>query len=251
MRPLRSHFAVRWLLLATGASVAAFIGALLLDRVVTPRKPETQEVMPELASAMAVYQAQADSQRLSRGAIYIREGLAQDNWGAHQFPAGTEAVDFLLRSADGDRTARLRDLRASTPVVLLFGSFGCNLFCNQLERLQRLHHEYRDRAAFFFVYCDEGPHRDVLPWQPGEDRLARIRRGLKHFGLTIPCLLADDAVQVAYKTFPARVLVVDQAGRIAVDLGKPIGPHWDLEQLETWLQHAPVSQPLPAGHPGA
>jgi hypothetical protein len=161
----------------------------------------------------------------------------------HQFSSGTRAWDFTLNSVDGERRVHLGDLHGKTPVVLLFGSFGCDAFCKNLPRLTELHQKYHDRAAFFFVYGKEAPHKGVLPPLPGEDVFARIQRGLKHFKLSMPCLIADDAVNMAYQNFPARVLIVDRNGQIALDLGRPMSPHWKLDQLEEWLKQAPVLRP--------
>lgn len=44
---------------------------------------------------------------------------------------GSEAPDFTLMDAAG-RSVSLSSFRGKRPVVLVFGSFGCNLFCDAL-----------------------------------------------------------------------------------------------------------------------
>jgi hypothetical protein len=180
-----------------------------------------------------------------------REGLSGEAWRNHKFAIGSPAPDFTLPTLDGMKKVHLADVRSQAPVVLLCGSFGCDLFCNHLGRLEELYQEHKDRATFLFIYVDEGPHKEILPWLPGEEKFGRVRRGLQHFGLSIPCLVADEPVQIAYKTFPARLLIIDRAGRIALDAGKPIGTDWDLNQLEAWLKQALVQHSSPGPGPSA
>jgi hypothetical protein len=161
-----------------------------------------------------------------------------EEWRTRKLATGNPAPDFPLVPLDGGTVGCLRDLRGKTPVVLLFGSFGCNVFCQNLSRFTQLARDYRDRAAFYFVYCPEGPHKDFFPSLPGEDPPARVRRGLKQFGVSIPCVLGNDIVQTAFDTFPARVVVLDRSGRIALDLGRP--SEWKEGDLETWLKEAPL-----------
>lgn len=157
-------------------------------------------------------------------------------------PLGALAPGFkLLDVADG-RPVELAALRQDKPVVMILGSFGCDVICRQLPRLVALHELYRDRAHFLFVYVAEGPHKNLLPpaAQP-EDRTARVRRGLRHYGIRFPCLVdtPDHVVQNAYNGYPMRVLVVDRDGYFDWDSGSIFHP-LDLHGLEEWLQQHPL-----------
>jgi hypothetical protein len=234
MRTYRSSIVRQFLLLAC-AFGAASVGALIIDRIQLAARE------PAPITAVLMPNPRGDKPEMPPG--FDQMGMWDDpnKWLTHRFGTGTLAPDFTMRSIDGDRRVQLSELREKTPVVLLFGSFGCDLFCRDLLRLTRLHHVYHDRAAFYFVYSPEGPHRDTFPRLPGEATKERIRRGLKHFHLTMPCVFIDDAVQYVYETFPAHILVVGRDGRIELDLGKPMGPYWHLDQLEFWLRQAPIT----------
>jgi hypothetical protein len=157
-----------------------------------------------------------------------------------KFRAGTPAPDFSLSTALDHRQVQLADFRGRKPVVLLFGSFGCNLFCNDLDRLSEIGRNYPKDAEFLLVYVSDAPHA-VLPafkGSPPESRPARIQRGLRYFGLVMSCLIdgSDRAVEKAYDCMPRRLVVVDRAGNIALDLGKGLQTPWNLDELEQWLK---------------
>jgi hypothetical protein len=157
---------------------------------------------------------------------------------------GTPAPDFLLPKLVDKKMVRLGDYCGKKPVVLLFGSFGCNVFCEQFEPLKALHQKYRDRAEFLFIYITEGPHPDPLPPPANpEDFQARIRRGLRHFGLPFICLLdnPDARVQTAYSVFTQGLIIVDRRGRIALDAGVGLPSGWNLEEAEALLKRLPPS----------
>src|SRR5262249_22644249 len=70
---------------------------------------------------------------------------------------GQLAPDFKLPTLAGLETIHLADFRGKKPVVLVFSSFGCDLYCRQAPAINALYREYGDRAAFFFVYLSEVP----------------------------------------------------------------------------------------------
>jgi len=157
--------------------------------------------------------------------------------GTKPLPVGSPAPDFTLRNAMDGREVHLADYCNKKPVILLFGSFGCDVFCRQLAGLNKLYLAYKDRAEFFFVYITEAPHKGLLPPpHPAEPFLGRIPRGLRHFKIPIPCLVGNQAIEAAYTPFPERLLIVDRSGRIALDGGLGIPKGWDLDQVESWLK---------------
>jgi hypothetical protein len=152
------------------------------------------------------------------------------------------APDFCLPTATGERQVRLADFRGQKPVVLLFGSFGCDILCADLKLVQKIERAYGKAAQFLFIYVSEGPHPEAFPPLPGgtpETRLERVRRGLRHFDVTMPCLLdgSNCVVETAYDAHPRRLLAVDRDGRIGLDLGKGlIRSPWNLDALDRWLR---------------
>ena len=112
--------------------------------------------------------------------------------------AGSEAPDFTLPDAAGRRVT-LSSFRGKRPVVLVFGSFGCDLYCNQLAPLRRMYEAFQGRIEFLFVYTSEVPHgstplpRALRPIPPpgigAEARWRRIRWYQEESGGSLPWLL--------------------------------------------------------------
>lgn len=147
---------------------------------------------------------------------------------------GARAPALRLQMVDGPDSIEVADDHGGKPLVLLFGSYGCNVFCNQLGELERLHQSYHDRAVFAFVYVKEAEHWGLAPL-PGESVHDRIKRGQQHFHLTMPCYVPANAEQLeAYNPFPLRLIVVDPDGRIAMDGGRGFQQNWH-DSLRDWL----------------
>jgi hypothetical protein len=156
---------------------------------------------------------------------------------AKAFPIGSPVPDFALPDALDGREIHLADFFNHKPVILLFGSFGCDVFCGQLARLNKLHQTYKDRVEFLFVYITDAPHKGLLPpLTPAEQHLGDIPRGLRHFKISFTCLRGNKAIEAAYTPFPERLLIVDRAGRIALDAGLGLPRGWDLDRVESWLK---------------
>jgi hypothetical protein len=247
---------VRQAVLLAGAFGVAFAAAWFLDRVrpaPPPREVATSPTAaaegmrmphPSPAGQPPMMSPEILAMQLAQGRMSGPGMLVPPGWKTQRLEVGSQAPDFALLSLTRDGVVTLSSLRDKSPVVLVFGNFGCDQFCKHLSGLNKLHRDYKNRAAFLFVYCDEGLHKEVLPWLPGEDAVARIRRGWKQFGLAMPCLLADRAVQDAYMPLPSRLLAIERTGHIAldgfvVDPRKMTPPSWDLEPFEAWLQQTP------------
>ena len=178
--------------------------------------------------------------------------------GRASVPIGAAAPDFTLPDVRDDRPVRLSDFRGR-PVVLIFGSFGCNLLCDQAVDLERLHARFKDRVPFLFVYVTEAPHvNEALPppyggaaaADPAKAQRERIRKGLAHYGLTMPCLEDQGKEAVtAYGAYPRRLVVVDAQGRVTYDAA--VGPggarqaadSWDLAAIGDYLERLRSQQP--------
>jgi len=169
---------------------------------------------------------------------------------------GTQVPDFALPSVQDEHLVRLSTFQGR-PLVVVFGSLSCDLFCNRLEGLENLRQAYAKRAAFLWVYIKEAGHpvpgfefvlREAAPGKPGaiERHRQAIRRALARRTIAFPCVLDQDdgTVERQFAAWPLRLLVLDGNRRVAVDLGHGFGPgKWDLSAIETWLKAQPASGP--------
>jgi hypothetical protein len=156
---------------------------------------------------------------------------------------GGAAPSLELPDVESGKRINLAQFRGR-PVVLLFGSFTCDLFCAQARDLERLHQKFKDRAAFLFVYGAEPGHdipelksvfAGVDPGPSGRGERARL--GRKALGMTMPTVLDSDdfATTLAYEAAPRRLVCVDKEGHIAFDAGRGVPGEWDLVAVERYL----------------
>jgi hypothetical protein len=164
-------------------------------------------------------------------------------WAQHKLAVGQPAPDFVLKSYPGGEEVRLSSLRGQTPVVLVFGSFTCDLFCKHMGRLVELYQAYNDRARFYVVYIAEAGHGLPFP-SPEGGRLGRIRKGLEFFHIPFPCLVApqDSQVEKDYDPWPVRLVLLDRDGRIAFDAGRGVDTPWDLAEFGAQLRSLPAAR---------
>ena len=99
---------------------------------------------------------------------------------------------------------------------------------------------------FLLIYCKDTAHAspsfepaqgEAAP-RPGvrEDLPAYVRGALKQFRLGVPCVIdAEDSAAAAYRASPQRLVVVDAAGRIALDAGLGLPDGWDWAEVEACL----------------
>src|SRR5262245_54422294 len=170
-----------WLL--AGCAVVAAAAATALDqyRLVMQQREIAAQIPPANRSLLAA----PDTER----------------WRPKLFEAGTTAPTFDLVDVRTGEQASLEGHRGRRPVVLLLGSFGCNVFSGQLSGLRRLHEAYRERAAFVFIAIKDAGHprpEMSLADEPHADltdhatRLWYLRKGLNVYQVSFPCLLDDD-----------------------------------------------------------
>jgi peroxiredoxin len=168
-----------------------------------------------------------------------------DGWMSEGMAAGEEAPDFRLTNPADGHEVHLASFRGRRPVVLIFGSFSCNVFHNEAAALEQFYREHRDQAEFLLVYVKEAEHEipeldpilNAIPKGP-DQRRQRVLKGRELLHLTIPTVLdsSDSAIQAAYQAFPRRMLVVDTYGHIAFDLGRSLQSNWDLARVDAWLR---------------
>jgi hypothetical protein len=158
---------------------------------------------------------------------------------------GKPAPPLRLPTLSGDRTVELSRLRGRR-VVLVFGSFSCDLFCGHLERLGRLYTAHKGRAEFFFVSLREAGHEmpglEFLVEDDGRvtprQRRERTAKAIRLKGFPLPALFdVDDKASDDYKAFPLRLVAVGAGGTVELDLGRDLadGEAWAFDRLEAWL----------------
>jgi peroxiredoxin len=171
-------------------------------------------------------------------------------WFLQKLEVGTPAPDFVLPAVRNLEEVHLREVGAGKPVVLLFGSFSCNLFCNDVNEVEELYQQYKNRAEFLTVYITEAGHsiagleyvlKSHHPGSPDpreNKHLEAIRRAIDQRGLTMPFVIDGDdrAVERAYLAWPRRLVVIDSDGNIAQDLGRGFSDRWDLKAVAAWLK---------------
>ncbi len=143
---------------------------------------------------------------------------------------GQEAPDFDLATRDGSSRVRLSSLRGGPPVVLVFGSYTCPPFRREMPAVSKLHVDYKERAAFYFVYIEEAHAHDVWPLvsnakanivfgtaRDAGERVSVAGLCAKELKVEFPILVDDmqNGVADAYTAWPTRMYVVDANGKIA------------------------------------
>jgi hypothetical protein len=167
---------------------------------------------------------------------------------------GFAAPDFTLPDSSG-KPVTLSNFRGKRPVVLVFGSFGCDLFCEALGGLRRLRDAWKGRAEFLFVYVSEGPHdstplpRAARPIPPPAGKGARLRRVRwyeEEAGGNLCWLLdgEDERVEELYSACPRRLVIVGVDGRVAFDAGHTLSKPWDMGEIERQLRAVAPRGPL-------
>lgn len=162
---------------------------------------------------------------------------------------GETAPDFSLPSVQAGPAITRSEFQQGRPMVLILGSFSCDLFCKRIPELRRLYDENHHRAAFLFVNVTEAGHQvpglEFLAEggfandrTPLDERRAKVQRAINHLKWPIPTVIDAPTVKAEnlYQAFPLRLVAIDAEGRIAMDLGRVVlSRPWDLEALEDWL----------------
>lgn len=198
----------------------------------------------------------------SQELLELQAGVATDGlpkfgpqWALARMPDGEPAPDFTLPDLRTGAKVTFSQYRGSRPAVLVFGSPGCNLFCDSAGMVRRLHEQYKEKVAFVFIHVTNAPHS--LPKQvtlayekvesetpTAEQRQAKARAGVDFFEFPFPCLLdtEDKRVETLYDAWPRRLIVVQANGRIARDIGRGIANFWSYQAVRDCL-----AQQLPKG----
>lgn len=151
----------------------------------------------------------------------------------------TPAPDFTLKTQDGNSTIHLADVIGKKPVVLMFGNFTCGPFRAISPGVESIHQRFKDEAVFLQIYVREAHPTDgwkmesntrvgVAVSQPKtyEERKAVAQKCDQLLKFSMPLLVDDinDTVGNAYSGMPARLYVIDTAGKVAFKGGRgPFG----------------------------
>lgn len=140
------------------------------------------------------------------------------------------APDFKLKTHDGKKTIRLSEAGGGKPVVLVFGNFTCPPFRASFPTVDELSRRYKDEAVFLGVYVREAHPEDgwrmatnakvgVEVKQPTTyaERVEVAGQCQQKLKYSMPLLVdeIDDRVGHAYSGMPARLYVIDKAGKVA------------------------------------
>jgi thiol-disulfide isomerase/thioredoxin len=172
--------------------------------------------------------------------ILLRGLFAGEVGSLHEGPQVDDpAPDFQLKTQDGQRTIRLSETVGNKPVVLVFGNFTCGPFRSMYSEVDDIARRYQDQAVFLGVYVREAHPTDGWSMQSNEkvgvsvaqpktldERTAVARQCMLRLKPSIPWLVddIDDATGNAYSGMPARLYVIDTAGKVAYKGGRgPFG----------------------------
>jgi peroxiredoxin len=252
--PSSRHRKLGWKSLSVICLVLALGIAIALDRIQVARSVRST---PDASDQSARLMVSLLTRGEAEGRELPPELREQFGW---KLKPGDMAPDFILPMIEEPGEIALNSFRG-TPVVLAFGSMTCNLFCDDLSELYRLHRDYHDRAAFLFVYVTEAGHslkgfefllegrepdpetlrgREGRPRAPLPHRRGLVLQAVEKVHMKLPGVIdIDGTVEVAYDAFPRRLLVIDADGRVAIDLGKGVLVRWDFFRVEEWLKAHP------------
>lgn len=133
---------------------------------------------------------------------------------------GELAPDFDLSMADGENRYRLYELCQEKPVVLIFGSWGCDIFRETLAGWQELYDKYHEQAQFVFVYIREAHPIEYVNARPLgrandpktlEQRKETARACQKQLRLPFLMLVdeIDDPCAVRWGAWPVRTFMIE------------------------------------------
>lgn len=160
--------------------------------------------------------------------------------------AGELAPPLELRVLGENKTLTLKQLHAEKPVVLLFSSYGCDVFRETLGGLHRVYEAFKDDVHFVFVYIREAHSLNgdfafelarIEDPKTDAERHAAAKLCRDRLDLPFPTILVDnldDRAAIRWAAWPTRAYVVDTAG-IVVYAGAQ-GP-WGFKPFKGYQHH--------------
>jgi hypothetical protein len=221
------------LLLILGSCILATgIGAYLVDLALRERRLAAKETTPSLDGAQMV-------DYKSRGSFIFETSEMMDR----RQLTGEDAEEFTLPDARTGEPVQLQGL-LKRPLVLIFGSYDCEVFSAGAGKVEALYQEYKDRIPFLFVQVAAPGHMArELKEIPGDSpsasapRLGRARAALQALNFTMPSIVdtQDQDVQVAYEAYPKRMVLIEPSGKIVADSGRGMPNGWNFGRFEAEL----------------
>ncbi len=137
---------------------------------------------------------------------------------------GERAPAFDLYSLSRERHVNLRTLLGGKPVVLIFASWGCDVFRESLGGLIGLHTEYQSDVDFVMIYTREVHALDGFGGDLGRvadpksdlERREVARRCRQQLRLPFEILVdsIDDPTATRWAAMPTRLFVLDPQGTV-------------------------------------
>lgn len=236
---IRSRKTLLCLSLSLGAAIA---GAVLLEQFLFLRKMSMTANVSWTPDASSTIQEKL-------AVLSSRE--------VNDLPVGGLAPDLLLPNLRQPGQIHLAELWSQKPLVLIFGSFSCDVFDELMRPMQALHETYQDRMEFLIVCIREAGHKNVsarflyekvdLQNETIDNREQRSCRAADYLHITIPMASdrEDRKAEMAYLAFPMRIVVVDTGGNIPLNAGiftRTVRPS---DQFGFWLKGYLTDNPLP------
>jgi hypothetical protein len=225
--------------LSLGAAIA---GAILLEQFLFQRKMSMNANGSSTPDASFTYQKML--------AMYSSREV-------NDLPAGGLAPDLLLPNLRQPGQIHLAELWSQKPLVLIFGSFSCDIFDELMKPMQALYETYQDRMEFLIVGIREAGHDNVtarflyeqvdLENETIDTREQRSCRAADYLHITIPMASdrEDRKAESAYQGFPTRIVVVDTGGKIVLNAGIFTRTVRTSGQFGLWLKAYLNDNPLP------
>jgi hypothetical protein len=165
----------------------------------------------------------------------VLEENKKHGWGEGKIKVGQRAPDFNLKILGSEQRVRLSSFAGKKPVALIFGTYTCPLFRNDVPTLNEMAALYKGKVEFLLVYIREAHTTDG--WQ--DDRNKRegillpsakaIGEKEEHASMCVRNLdikftavidNMDNKVEQDYSAWPDRLYLVGKDGRIAYK-GRP------------------------------
>ena len=137
------------------------------------------------------------------------------------------------RMGSGDRVT-LAELRKSSPVLLVFGSYTCPNFRAASETLRKLYPEYKDKIPFYLIYIREAHstadwaatknQREDITLKPAsnmEEQQDHATMCVRKLRIDFPTFVdgMNGAAEKAYAAWPSKAFLLDKRGRIVYASG--------------------------------
>ncbi|KAA5549132.1 TlpA family protein disulfide reductase [Adhaeribacter rhizoryzae] len=117
----------------------------------------------------AVLTPPKDSEKL---ALPFSQGMLDNNkrFETLGYQKGQKVADFTLYGADGSRFVLSEALKKGKPIMLVSGSYTCDIARYNLPNIQKLKTQYGDKLAIYLVYTREAHPSDApSPYSPRQE----------------------------------------------------------------------------------